>query len=324
MPNRIIREGILGSDPVNRLSVDAELFYRRLMSVVDDFGRFDGRPVLLRSSCYRLRVDSVTEDDVLKYLAECEENGLIRMYAQNGKSPTFAVLVHEIGKLLEQRGISLYLDYLNFRQKPRAQESKFPPPPPSNAGTPPGICITSTSHPHTACHASVPHTQGKGSANEPLKSTEAGTEAFSKADAITGGTEASQSPPEAAGWNNARGGTTGCWKTSYRGQPYPSPDKMDADYSRISLPKIESYEDLYAIQDPIVLAMAVTNDQAERSWKGWVKLAKQIRTRYGLDKADRSWIDEVSTFWGELNSGEQPNNPGAALTARLKRLLEAA
>ncbi len=40
MPNRVIREGILNSQRVNKLTEPAELFYRRLMSVVDDFGRF--------------------------------------------------------------------------------------------------------------------------------------------------------------------------------------------------------------------------------------------------------------------------------------------
>ena len=43
MPNRIIREGILSSDRVDQLDPPAEVFYRRLMSKVDDHGLFDGR-----------------------------------------------------------------------------------------------------------------------------------------------------------------------------------------------------------------------------------------------------------------------------------------
>jgi hypothetical protein len=39
MPSRLLREGILDSEAVNALSFAAEVFYRRLMSVVDDFGR---------------------------------------------------------------------------------------------------------------------------------------------------------------------------------------------------------------------------------------------------------------------------------------------
>ena len=44
MPNRILRDGILMSPRVNVLSSEAELFYRRLMSVVDDYGRFSAHP----------------------------------------------------------------------------------------------------------------------------------------------------------------------------------------------------------------------------------------------------------------------------------------
>ena len=40
MPNRILRDTILRSERVARLSPTAELFYRRLMSVADDYGRY--------------------------------------------------------------------------------------------------------------------------------------------------------------------------------------------------------------------------------------------------------------------------------------------
>ena len=39
MPSRILREGINTSPKVNALSPMAELFYRRLMTVADDYGR---------------------------------------------------------------------------------------------------------------------------------------------------------------------------------------------------------------------------------------------------------------------------------------------
>lgn len=51
MPNRILREGILTSPNVARLGWAEEVFYRRLMSVVDDFGRYYARPALL-SACH--------------------------------------------------------------------------------------------------------------------------------------------------------------------------------------------------------------------------------------------------------------------------------
>jgi hypothetical protein len=36
MPNRILRAGIITSDRVNALDFGAEVFYRRLMSAVDE------------------------------------------------------------------------------------------------------------------------------------------------------------------------------------------------------------------------------------------------------------------------------------------------
>jgi hypothetical protein len=107
MPSRLLREGILDSDAVNELSFPAEVFYRRLMSVVDDFGRFDGRPSILRSRLYPLRIETVREADIPRWIAECEKAGLIVLYAVDGKQ------------------------YILFRKlgSPRAKESKYPAPP---------------------------------------------------------------------------------------------------------------------------------------------------------------------------------------------------
>ncbi len=85
MPNRILREGILGSERVNKLDTPAEVFYRRLMSKVDDHGLYDARPAMLRSSLFPLRVDRVREADITRWLAACEEAGLIALYAHDGK-----------------------------------------------------------------------------------------------------------------------------------------------------------------------------------------------------------------------------------------------
>lgn len=105
MPNRILREGILTSERVDGLSPQGELFYRRLMSVVDDFGRFDGRPQMLRVSCFPLRVDRVREADISRWLDELQTAGLIALYAVNGKP---------------------YLEMHDFRQQVRAKDSRYP------------------------------------------------------------------------------------------------------------------------------------------------------------------------------------------------------
>lgn len=120
MPNRIIRDGILTSDRVNKLSANAELFYRRLMSVVDDFGRFSANLTLLRASCYPLKLDCVKEDSIKRHLAECEAAGLVVLYTVATK-----------GEFLEMR---------DFKQQIRAQTSKYPKPPKTPQGELPIEC----------------------------------------------------------------------------------------------------------------------------------------------------------------------------------------
>lgn len=104
MPTRILREGILTSERINALPILSELFFRRLMSVVDDYGRFHANPTILRSSCFPMRVDQFTDEQIKKCFEDCVSVGLIRLY--NG------------GKCLE---------IVNFRQQ-RRSKSKFPAP----------------------------------------------------------------------------------------------------------------------------------------------------------------------------------------------------
>ncbi len=80
MPSRILRDGILNSKPVNRLSMLAELWYRHLMSVVDDYGRYYADPAILRTATFPLRLGEVTEQDVAGWLKECVEQGLVTVY----------------------------------------------------------------------------------------------------------------------------------------------------------------------------------------------------------------------------------------------------
>ena len=85
MPIRLIREGILTSERVEQLDAPAEVFYRRLMSKVDDHGLYDARPSILRPSLYPLRVDRVREADITRWIAACEKAGLIALYSHDGK-----------------------------------------------------------------------------------------------------------------------------------------------------------------------------------------------------------------------------------------------
>lgn len=108
MPRRIIRDGILTSYRIDRLDASGERFYFRLMLVVDDYGRFSADARILRSSVFPLK-DDVRTADISRWLAACDEAGLIRLYNVGGKA---------------------YLEIQDFRQTIRAQESKYPQPHP--------------------------------------------------------------------------------------------------------------------------------------------------------------------------------------------------
>lgn len=123
MPNRIIREGILDSERVNSLGWAAEVFYRRLLNVVDDFGRYDGRLRMLKVRLYPLK-DNVSDSNITRWLDEVQTSGLVRVYEVKGKP---------------------YLEVIDFGQQIRAKKSKFPPP---NDST----CVADAKHMISSAH----------------------------------------------------------------------------------------------------------------------------------------------------------------------------
>jgi hypothetical protein len=121
MPNRIVRDSILTSESVCSLGWPEEVFYRRLMSIVDDYGRCEANPQLLRSRCYPLQTDAVRVADITRWMAACHDAGLILVYAVQGKQ---------------------YLEVSKFGQQQRSA-SKCPPPPTSDSN-----CYQSTADAH--------------------------------------------------------------------------------------------------------------------------------------------------------------------------------
>ena len=106
MPNRILREGILTSSAIARLGWAEEVFYRRLHSVVDDFGRYYADVGMLRAACYPRQLNKVSDSDIGKWLRACADAALVRVYpAEDGES---------------------YLEVVKFGQQVRAKKSKFP------------------------------------------------------------------------------------------------------------------------------------------------------------------------------------------------------
>lgn len=107
MPNRLVRDGILTSRRVDALTDAEEVFYRRLMSVVDDFGRFFASADLIISACYPLRVKRVSAKMIESRLQALESNRLITRYQASGEP---------------------YLELIDFRQQVRTVKSKYPDP----------------------------------------------------------------------------------------------------------------------------------------------------------------------------------------------------
>lgn len=113
--DRLIRGGEIDSVRVNRLSWAAEVFFRRLKHIVDDYGRMDARPSLLRSTLFPLKLNQVSEADVSKWLNDCHavrgddnrDTGLISFYEVGGKR---------------------YLEIINFGQRKSNMREKYPPP----------------------------------------------------------------------------------------------------------------------------------------------------------------------------------------------------
>jgi hypothetical protein len=107
MPVRMLREGILTSERIDMLSPSGEVFYRRLMSVVDDYGRFSANPKLVRAACYPLKLDTVFDEHIAEWMKECASANLVLCYEVAGKQ---------------------YLEVQDFRQQVRSKVSKYPDP----------------------------------------------------------------------------------------------------------------------------------------------------------------------------------------------------
>ena len=108
MSNRIIKESITTSDSINKLSWEAECFFYRLIVNCDDYGRMDGRLMVLLARCFPLRIGRIKEADVKKWLDELVRGNFIQLY-RNG---------HE------------YLQIIKWddHQQVRSQRSKYPAP----------------------------------------------------------------------------------------------------------------------------------------------------------------------------------------------------
>jgi hypothetical protein len=109
MPNRIIKENITTSANIDHLSWEAEVFFYRLIVSCDDFGRMDGRAVVLLAKCFPLRIGRIKEKDVTGWIDELVRGDFVYLYS-NGHN-TF-----------------LQITSWEKHQQKRANHSKYPSP----------------------------------------------------------------------------------------------------------------------------------------------------------------------------------------------------
>ena len=108
MPNRILKESICTSDSIDGLSWFEEVLFYRLIVNCDDFGRFDGRPAIIKNRLFPLK-ESLTSKAVSGAIEKLVSAGLVVLYMFENKP-------------------YLYLPTWNCHQTVRAKVSKYPDP----------------------------------------------------------------------------------------------------------------------------------------------------------------------------------------------------
>lgn len=90
MPNRVLKESIRTSPNLNACGVWARDLFTRLLTVADDYGRFEADPNLLRAACYPRLLDQATAEQVEAWRDELANPALpdgpcIRLYEARGR-----------------------------------------------------------------------------------------------------------------------------------------------------------------------------------------------------------------------------------------------
>ena len=107
MPNGILKESICVSESVDKLSWFEEVVFYRLIVNCDDYGRFDGRPAVIRGRLFPLK--SVTDNQISNALSHLATAGMVKLYDCDSK-PFLQLVTWE------------------EHQQIRAKKSKYPAP----------------------------------------------------------------------------------------------------------------------------------------------------------------------------------------------------
>jgi hypothetical protein len=83
MPSRVIRGEINASRSLARVSILADLTFRALVVAVDDYGRFEADPLMLKAALYPRRAD-VMPETVRGWVDELAAEGCVDIYVVDG------------------------------------------------------------------------------------------------------------------------------------------------------------------------------------------------------------------------------------------------
>ena len=108
MPNRIIKESICTSDSIDALTWFEEALFYRLIVNCDDYGRFDGRPAVIKSRLFPLK-DNITAKSIDAAINKLVSVELVVLYVFEGKP-------------------YLHLPSWDKHQQIRAKRSRYPAP----------------------------------------------------------------------------------------------------------------------------------------------------------------------------------------------------
>jgi hypothetical protein len=86
VPNRFIKESICKSETLDKLTAEEERLFYRLIVNCDDYGRFDSKPSIVRSGCFRLDEGKIKIDSIGNWLNKLRDVGLVALYENCGKT----------------------------------------------------------------------------------------------------------------------------------------------------------------------------------------------------------------------------------------------
>lgn len=110
MPSRIIRDSICTSPTLDALSDGAERLFWRLVTIADDYGRFEADPRIILGKCFPMKIGTLKPEKVADWFQEMVKVDLARQYRVNDR-------------------LYGYFPTWEKYQRIRAKESRYPPPP---------------------------------------------------------------------------------------------------------------------------------------------------------------------------------------------------